>query len=266
MLANFHTHTTFCDGKSTPEQVVASAIEKGFSAIGFSGHGYTPYDLRYCMKDTEGYIREILHLREKYRGKIRIFLGVEEDAFAPVARERFDYIIGSCHYFRTAESYLPIDSSFEHFRRCIEAADSDALRLAQAYYASFCAYICERKPDIIGHFDLVTKFEEVGAPPLLGDAQYEALAEKYLRIAAKSGCVFEVNTGAITRGLRRAPYPSEALLRILKKEEARLILSADSHSAETLDAFFAETVAYLRDLGFRSLCTLGENGFVSYSI
>ena len=56
---NFHTHTTFCDGKNTAEEVVLSAIEKGFSAIGFSGHGYTPFDLRYCMQDMEGYIKEI---------------------------------------------------------------------------------------------------------------------------------------------------------------------------------------------------------------
>lgn len=53
MLANFHTHSTFCDGKNTPEEIVLAALEKGFVSIGFSSHGYTPYDLRYCMKDTE---------------------------------------------------------------------------------------------------------------------------------------------------------------------------------------------------------------------
>ena len=46
MLANFHTHTVFSDGKNTPEEVVLGALEKGFRGIGFSDHGYTPYDLR----------------------------------------------------------------------------------------------------------------------------------------------------------------------------------------------------------------------------
>ena len=63
MLANYHTHTSFCDGKNTPEEIVLYAIEKGFTSIGFSGHGYTPFDLRYCMKDTEGYIKEISRLK-----------------------------------------------------------------------------------------------------------------------------------------------------------------------------------------------------------
>ena len=55
MLANFHTHTTFSDGKNTPEEVVISALEQGLCTIGFSDHAYTPYDLRYCMKDEDGY-------------------------------------------------------------------------------------------------------------------------------------------------------------------------------------------------------------------
>ena len=32
MLTNYHTHTTFCDGQSTVEEVVLTAIEKGFDA------------------------------------------------------------------------------------------------------------------------------------------------------------------------------------------------------------------------------------------
>lgn len=263
MLENLHTHSTFCDGKSTPEQIVLSAIEKNFSAIGFSGHAYTPYDLRYCMKDTEGYIREILRLKEKYQTKIRVFLGTEEDAFAPVDRARYDYIIGSCHYCRTGEKYLPIDSSHGHFKTCLAAFDGDFLRMAESYYGAFCRYISERKPDVIGHFDLLTKYDEQGELSLLGDAHYRKIAEKYLYEAIKSHCIFEVNTGAITRGLRTAPYPSEHLLHILKKEGAPLTLTSDSHEAETLDSGFTEARATLRDIGFRELFVLTEAGFVS---
>jgi len=30
LKVNFHTHSTFCDGKNTPEENVISAIKKGF--------------------------------------------------------------------------------------------------------------------------------------------------------------------------------------------------------------------------------------------
>lgn len=53
------------------------AIEKGFSALGFSGHSYTFFDGSYCMTEdgTLQYIKEINRLREKYRDEIRIYLG-----------------------------------------------------------------------------------------------------------------------------------------------------------------------------------------------
>lgn len=39
---NLHTHSTFCDGKDTPEEMVLTVMEKGFSSVGFSGHAYVP--------------------------------------------------------------------------------------------------------------------------------------------------------------------------------------------------------------------------------
>ena len=97
-MYSYHIHSTFSDGKNTTEEIVLAAIENGFVAIGFSDHGFTNYDLRYCMKDQTGYVNEIKKLKEKYKNQIQIYLGVEEDAFHPLNRNDFDYIIGSCHY------------------------------------------------------------------------------------------------------------------------------------------------------------------------
>ena len=35
---NYHTHSTFCDGKNTPEEMVLKAIEDNFDILGFSSH------------------------------------------------------------------------------------------------------------------------------------------------------------------------------------------------------------------------------------
>ena len=250
MLANFHTHTTFCDGKATAEETVRRAIDLGFSSLGFSGHGYTPYDLRYCMKDTEGYIAEITALKEKYREKIEIYLGVEEDSRAETQRDRFDYIIGSCHYYESRGSLFPIDSNYDYFSHGLEAFDKNALLFAEKYYEHFSSYILSRRPDVIGHFDLITKFEEAHESIFFSNPQYAPLAEKYLRIALGADSIFEVNTGAIARKLRTTPYPAENLLYIILKEGGRITLSADAHSLEGLDAAFSETAKMLKDIGF----------------
>ena len=263
-LSNFHTHTTFCDGKDTPEAVVLTAIDKGFTELGFSGHGYTSYDSRYCMKDTEAYISEICRLKEKYRGKISIYLGTEEDAFSPIDRSRYDYIIGSSHYYHVGDEYLPIDSGIDYFNRCLNAFDHDLVRMAEVYYSEFVSYLNRRRPDIIGHFDLITKYDELAAPYFLGTPEYTKISEKYTLEALRCGGIFEVNTGAISRGYRTSPYPSENLLHILKKNDAKIILSADSHRADTIDYYFAEARRYLYDVGFREAYTLSDIGFVPY--
>ena len=54
---NLHTHTTFCDGKDTPEELIEAAIAKGFDSIGFSGHSYMFYAPNHSMSiaGTEQY-------------------------------------------------------------------------------------------------------------------------------------------------------------------------------------------------------------------
>ena len=38
MLANYHTHSVYCDGRDTPAEMAQAAFDLGFGALGFSGH------------------------------------------------------------------------------------------------------------------------------------------------------------------------------------------------------------------------------------
>lgn len=261
MLSNLHTHTSFCDGKNTPEEMVLSAIEKGFCSLGFSGHSHTLFDTSYCMTDTKGYIAEIARIKENYKNDIEIYSGVEEDSAVLVAREDFDYIIGSSHYVLIDGKYHPVDSTYEELKECLALCGNDPLSLAHAYFKPFCDYIKRRKPDIVGHFDLITKFDEKYEPIFLGNKDYDTLAEGYMLEAVKSGCLFEVNTGAVARGLRTNPYPQNNLLQILRKNGNGIVISSDSHSADTLDFGFDETRRYLKDQGFEYVWVLYKGEF-----
>ena len=250
MLANFHTHTTFSDGKNTPEEIIEYALAKGIESIGFSDHGYTPYDLRYCMKDVDGYIKEIQRLKEKYKGKIEVCLGVEEDSHALVDRTRYDYIIGSCHYASIGEKHYPIDSNYGYFTACLNEFQNDEMAFAEYYFKHFCKYIVTRKPDIIGHFDLITKFDEREQERYLQNPKYWEIAEKACEEVLKVRCIFEVNTGLITRGYRSMPCPHERLLRCIYKNGGRITLSSDAHEVKNLQGNFEEVKLALKEIGF----------------
>lgn len=266
ICGDFHTHTTFCDGKNTPREIVASAVKKGMDVIGLSGHGYTPFDLRYCMKDTDGYRAEINRLKVEFADKIQVLLGVEEDAFSPLNRAEFDYIIGSCHYLKKDGENLPFDSSYDHFKKCYDAFHGDVIGMAETYYGAFAEYIISRKPDIVGHLDDITKFDELDRSLFLENLEYRRIAEGFTKKIAQSGCLIEVNTGAMARGYRTSPYPSAHLLSVLKDCDAKLVLCSDSHRVDTIAFGFEETKNYLYDFGFRKLYIPQKNGVRSYAI
>ena len=266
MLSNLHTHTTFCDGKSTAEETVLSAISKGFVSLGFSGHGYTSFELTSCMKDEDGYIKEINRLKELYKDEIEIYLGCEEDSFAPVDRAKFEYIIGSSHFVRAKGEILPIDIAIECRDKCLKAFDDNLEAMAESYYGSFTDYLKSRRPDIVGHFDLLTKYDEKLEPRFLGNPAHDRIAERFLKEVAKDGVLFEMNTGAISRGLRTSPYPTVNLLHIIRKSGADIILTSDCHNADYLDCYFKESKEILRDVGFREMMVLRNHKFTKIPI
>ena len=89
MLPNYHTHTRFCDGADSPEELILEALRLGCPEIGFSGHSYIEGE-NWCMsaEGTEQYIREICRLKEQYRDRIRIRLGIEQDILSDIDRNR----------------------------------------------------------------------------------------------------------------------------------------------------------------------------------
>lgn len=261
MLTNFHTHTTFCDGVNTPEEMVLEAIDKGFVSLGFSSHFATPYDAEYSIRDLPGYIAEINRLKDKYESKIQIYLGVEEDILAPAERSFFDYIISSSHYISVKGKIFPVDLSYDNLKEAVDTFGGSSYDFAERYYQTFCDYIKIRKPDIVGHFDLITKYEDKFEPIFFGNTKYREISERYIKEALKSQCFLEVNTGAMIRSGKKFPYPDENLLHIINKESGKIILSSDCHSSESIDCCFEETRKMLADIGFQFVYYIYDGEF-----
>ncbi len=268
MLTNYHTHTQYCDGKDSPEDMILHAMNLGFKSLGFSGHGYTDFDVRYCTRKEKMdiFIYEIKKLKKKYEQDIQIYLGAEEDMYAPVERSNYDYIIGSSHYSNFGDIYYPIDSNYDYFNQSLSLYGNNHLGFAETYFSKFCDYINTRKPDIVGHFDLITKFAERLEPFFFEDERYIELSKKYMKEAMKSGCIFEINTGAMARGFRSTPYPHEELLHVLYKGGGKITLCSDCHDKMMLDWGFEEARELLRDIGFKKKYILYNNEFVEDDI
>lgn len=266
-LSNLHTHTSYCDGKNTPREMVQAALNKGFRSLGFSGHSFTPHDTGYCMSEqgTQRYKQEVRELQEAFAQHIDLFLGLENDFSAPQPDDGYDFIIGAVHYLRTPEGFFAVDESEEKLRTCINTQfGGDWLAAVRTYYHTVADMLQSgMRMDILAHFDLIEKFNAGGR---LFDSEsplYRRLALEALEAAIERGIIVEVNTGAITRGYTQNPYPARFLLERLQETNTPVTLSADAHAAEHLNAHFDTAAALLRDVGFREVMELTHTGFVS---
>lgn len=264
--SNLHTHTTYSDGKHTIRENIESAIEKQMHSIGISDHSYTDFDLTYCIKkeDIPRYIDEIRALREEYADRIEVYLGLELDGYASLEdRALYDYVIGDCHYVPTPDGRRSIDHSKHFF---VEIGENyfggDYLAFAKEYYRTYAERIQIIRPDVLGHFDLVTKFGYIDQD----DPRYRSYALEALVASLEVCPIVEMNTGAIARGHRREPYPAPFLLDEIKARGGRILLSSDSHDANNLTFFFDECVELLRENGFRSIVALSEGRFKEFGI
>lgn len=249
MLYNYHTHTTFCDGKTPAEEMVQKAIELKVSELGFSGHSYTPFDLEPCMtlEGTQGYKKEITDLKEKYKDKIKILLGIEYDYYSECSLEGYDYVLGSVHYLYKNGEYLCIDYSRE---KQIEAVnkyfDGDFYDYIEEYYATVAKLYNKTKCDIIGHFDLITKYNSDGSLFDTNHPRYVAAWKKAADAIIKTPAVVEINTGGIARGHVKNPYPAKEIIDYFKENGKKMIFSSDCHNKDFLLFGYENVKKYLK--------------------
>ena len=251
MKANYHTHTTWCDGKDTPRTVVEAAIQKSFDVIGFSSHAMLPEtDIDWVLTPEKAprYAAEIRALAREYASRIKVLCGVEADyvpggavpdrsAYRAVSP---DYIIGSVHFVVAKDgARVPVDHSpallengiREHF-----SGDSEAF--VRAYFAQQRDMVGRFDFDMLGHPDLVRKFNarhpyfDENAPWYLDELEATADA------IARSGRIVEVNTGAISRGWLDDAYPSAPFRDLLRAKGVKFVLASDAHSADAVDCAF----------------------------
>jgi len=248
--ANYHTHSTWCDGRNTPREMVEAAIAKGFDTIGFSSHSMLPQDDVVWVVTPEKaprYAAEIRALAKEYAPRIRILCGVEADyvpggaepsraAYAAIAP---DYIIGSVHFVvAPSGGIVPVDKSPESLAEGVRDHFGGSV---EAYIRAYFAQVRDSLAfdfDVVGHPDLVRKFN--AKHPYFDESAswYREELERTADAIAASGKLVEVNTGAISRGWRDDAYPSPEFRALLRGRGVKFILSSDAHAAEGLDCAF----------------------------
>jgi len=263
---NLHTHSTYCDGSKEVEEMILGAIKYKYNIIGISSHGPLPFANDWTIKKEKlnNYIKEVQDLKSKYKGKIKVLLGLELDYIVDYKMEyidkrifnRLDYWIGSVHFLgkNKGNEYWTVDYNSEELKQGIkESFDGDVEKAVSKYYNYVEDMIENYNPPILGHLDLIKKNNKDGVLFNERDRWYRERVLSVLDKIKLSKTVVELNTGGKYRGYSDSYYPSNWILKEIKARNIPLTISRDAHDIESLDYEYEKSIELLKSVGFNKI-------------
>ncbi len=252
--------------------MVEAAVGKGFVSLGFSGHSPMCYENDWGMtkESLKLYREEIASLKAEYADKIDIVCGIELDAdYCDVDLSEYAYSIASVHQFIFGDKIWCLDLSPEELRECVNTCfDGSWNKMARAYYDRVVAHVLSGTSEVVGHFDIITKFNKYGAMFDETDSEYReigiAAIDKILD--ARPDVIFEVNAGAMYRKGNPTPYPNEYFMKHIAAHGGKITITSDCHKSEALDFAFDGVYEMCRNCGFTESYIITSNGFKAASL
>ena len=253
---DFHTHHDRCGhAKGTIRDYVEAAIANGLDMIGISDHSphfYSEEERLYpgitmAKSEFKHYVDEVLQLKEEYKDRIEILLGVESDFFPEhieVYREQykkypFDYIIGSVHFVDGVNIFKK--------GRWDGLTDEQKIKTKETYYELIQQSAKSGLFQILGHIDAMKGFY-----PEFSAIQTDAI-EHTLKIAAEHDLAIEINTSGKTKDCG-GWYPADDILERALHYGVDVTFGSDAHVPERVGDDFELVQQKLKEIGFDKWC------------
>lgn len=247
MKADYHMHTSFsADSDTTPEEMIQAAIQKGLQTICITDH----HDIDYVgfLLDFEAYIPALQELREKYRDKIEVLIGMEFGMQPHLGgqlkqlteRYPFDFVIGSLHSIDGKDPY--------HGEIFLDKTDESVYRRA----FELTLENIRKSPDFdsLGHMDYVVRYG-TNREQEYSYQKYADYLDEILKYLIQNGKALELNTAGWKYGLPFA-HPHMDILKRYKELGGEMItIGSDGHCPEHVAYDFSKVKEYLGMCGFK---------------
>jgi histidinol-phosphatase (PHP family) len=260
MIATYHNHSSWSDGRPSFAEIYAFSEKAGVDALGLSDHfcvlpdGTSP-DWSLQPGEIPEYLSDVNSFRGK--GAIEISVGLEFDWFENhekivrpyIESIALDYRIGAVHHVEGEQ--FDVDISYWRARSEEERDD---------IYVKYWKLVEEMAAsgffDIAAHLDLPKK---LGFYP---SADLSRHINAALDAISASDMVVELNTAGFGRPCADS-YPSSEILQKCRTRDIPITLSSDGHIPEHILFEFERGLARLHEAGFSSLARFrnGERFF-----
>ena len=261
ILADCHVHSAFSDDCETSvEQMIETAIAQGRKFFYITDH----HDFDYPVMDDgvtfqlsqAPYVHRMEELREQYKDKIQVRIGVELGLMAHIKDKteeyanayQYDFIIGSSHLVHGIDPYYPA-----------YYADKTESQAYEQYFLSILENVKSYDTfHVYGHLDYIMRYVP-NQTKSYNPMDYYDIFKELLTVIIDKGKGIEVNTGSLYKGFD-FPHPHETILKLYKQLGGELVtIGSDAHKPQHLGYGFDVAEALLKKCGFEYY-TLFKNG------
>ena len=253
----------FCHHASDSlEEVIRAYISEDFSWVGITEHMAPLTDARRYPDEADAdlsadflldrfrtYFRECRRLQEKYSSKIEIFTAFETETYAGssahvkelVEELRPDYLVGSVHHVHD----ICIDFDEQNFSLAVEKAGG-ITNLYQDYLDAQYGMLQELEPSVVGHFDLIRKFD-LNYLQTLANPNVWQRVERNLDYISDNALILDFNLRGFDKATEQ--YPSMPVLEAALERDIAIVPGDDSHGVNSVGRNFDKGIEILHSLG-----------------
>ena len=250
MLPDYHTHTVYSDGKSEHKSYLQQAVYSGIDELGFSDH-FTIFPTNWGVnkKNIDLLKEEVQFLKDKTELPVSVKFGAEVDYIPGKEVEirslvnslPLDYVIGSVHFIGNWN----FDNDPEGCR------NSDIDKLYENYFSLVRKAISSNLYDIIGHIDLIKKFD---CYPSFSPYEWY---KKLIRTLKNKDKVVEINTNGLNKPCREM-YPEKDFVKMCFQSNIPVTLGSDAHVSNEVGQYFDKATEMLKNIGYRKIASFTE--------
>lgn len=265
-LTNYHSHTSFCDGRAPMEDFIKEAIRQGFTSYGISSHAPLPFPTRWTMEkeDVAPYLEEFHRLKDEYQNRIELYIGLEIDyldeysnpSIAYFQNLPLDYRIGSVHLLSDENGEIvDVDCSKEVFKERLENYFHNDLKTTILnYYGQLMLMVELGGFDIVGHADKIAYNASFCQPDVTEQNWYKQAVRDLFAFISEKGYMMEINSKAFHQ--LGVFYPNETNFSLIRDMRIPVLVNSDSHFPELVNDGRAEALQALRLAGINTVMEL----------
>ncbi|NTV13925.1 MAG: histidinol-phosphatase [Desulfobulbaceae bacterium] len=239
-----HIHTNLCrHAVGEMEDYVRVGLGRGLRQLFFLEHlerGINYFERTWLTDaDFDEYFRRGRELKEKYRGRLQVGLGVEV-GYNPQCRDELLSALAAREWERIGISYHFLAVSGRHFNLVSRRSENLVVlgelgveKVLSDYFATLLEAVEIIPGQVVCHLDAVMRHH----PEVRLAAGHYRQIEEILAAMSRRGMALEINASGLPR--RGQPYPNQEIIAEAVRRGITLTAGSDSHRPEDVGGFAA---------------------------